>query len=162
MAPTTTTDAAGSGEQVRLRAATAGAAGRLSAEDAFDAECSTLPQADREALIKASVIEQHQHHHLQQQQQDHNDHHDHHHHHHHQHHHHHHSHAHADSAELHQLGAHTPILPSAIGTDFAFKRRIVWPNAIGFAVLHALGFWGLVLGAMNVPDWKTSVYCEYI
>ncbi|CAH1119190.1 unnamed protein product [Phaedon cochleariae] len=32
-----------------------------------------------------------------------------------------------------------------IGTDYNFKRAIVWPNAIGFLVLHALGFYGIYL-----------------
>lgn len=155
MAPTT--DVA---DQMRHRTRSTGnKASCLSPEDAFDAECSTLPLADREALIPTAPRDsghqqQHDDHHHQQP-------------HHHQHHHHHHEqHEHhtgvgADS-ELRQLGAKTPILPSDIGTDFAFRRRIVWPNAIGFMVLHALAAYGLLLTALSVPNWKTTLYCEYI
>lgn len=34
-------------------------------------------------------------------------------------------------------------LPSDIGTDYDFKRKWVWPNLIGFILLHILGFYGI-------------------
>lgn len=37
-------------------------------------------------------------------------------------------------------------LPSKIGTDPNFKRKIVWFNVIGFAFLHAAALYGLYLG----------------
>lgn len=32
-----------------------------------------------------------------------------------------------------------------LGTDFSFKREIVWKNAIGFLALHLLAVYGLYL-----------------
>lgn len=37
------------------------------------------------------------------------------------------------------------LLPSEIGTDYNFKRKIVWFNAIGFLILHIMAFTGLYL-----------------
>lgn len=119
---------------------------RLNAEDTFDAECSTLPRATREALIGAhgandlepnSANPQPQ----QGQQPDDGRHDD-------------------DDApsSLHALGAKTPILPSDIGTDYDFKRQIVWSNAIGFLVLHLCCLYGCYLTVTGVPDWKTTLY----
>lgn len=34
------------------------------------------------------------------------------------------------------------LLPQDIGTDYTFKRKIVWFNAIGFLVLHLLALYG--------------------
>ncbi|GJQ69109.1 hypothetical protein Trydic_g6273 [Trypoxylus dichotomus] len=36
-------------------------------------------------------------------------------------------------------------LPSDIGTDYNFKRKWVWPNLIGFILLHILGFYGIYM-----------------
>lgn len=36
-------------------------------------------------------------------------------------------------------------LPKEIGTDYSFKRQIVWPNAIGFLMLHLAGLVGLLM-----------------
>lgn len=38
-----------------------------------------------------------------------------------------------------------PQLPKDIGTDYNFKRKIVWKNVAGFIVLHAAAFYGLYL-----------------
>lgn len=36
-------------------------------------------------------------------------------------------------------------LPAEIGTDYSFKRDIVWKNALGFLVLHLTALYGLYL-----------------
>lgn len=36
-------------------------------------------------------------------------------------------------------------LPAEIGTDYDFKRDIVWKNALGFLALHLAGLYGLYL-----------------
>lgn len=36
-------------------------------------------------------------------------------------------------------------LPKEIGTDYTYKRRVVWFNAIGFLILHLCGFVGLFM-----------------
>ncbi|GLV32015.1 Desaturase 1 [Carabus blaptoides fortunei] len=40
-------------------------------------------------------------------------------------------------------------LPTEIGTDYTYKRQIVWFNAIGFLVLHLIGAYGLILGVTS-------------
>lgn len=63
--------------------------------------------------------------------------------------------------KLKEIGSKTPILPSEIGTDFSFKRDIVWPNAIGFALLHICAAIGCLLCIFNISDPRTTAYCEY-
>lgn len=131
------------------------------AADAFDTECSTLSPADRKALIGETALKLDQHNNQPLHRQNDHDHHQHSHHHH--HHHDHYEHPHPDDVadtRLQAIGAKTPIMPSDIGTDYAFQRQIVWSNAIGFAVLHALAVYGLVLTVMNYPLFKTTLYCE--
>lgn len=36
-------------------------------------------------------------------------------------------------------------LPAEIGTDYDFKRSVVWKNALGFLVLHLLALYGVYL-----------------
>lgn len=36
-------------------------------------------------------------------------------------------------------------LPKEIGTDYSFKREVVWFNAIGFLMLHLCGLIGLYM-----------------
>lgn len=36
-------------------------------------------------------------------------------------------------------------LPTDIGTDYTFKRKIVWFNAIGFLIMHLAAVYGLYL-----------------
>lgn len=60
--------------------------------------------------------------------------------------------------KLKEIGAKTPILPSQIGTDFSFKREVVWSNAIGFAALHLCAVIGVVLGLFLITDLRTSIY----
>lgn len=35
-----------------------------------------------------------------------------------------------------------PVLPQDIGTDFTFKRQIVWGNAMGFLFMHLCALYG--------------------
>lgn len=63
--------------------------------------------------------------------------------------------------KLKEIGAKTPILPSEIGTDFNFKREIVWSNAIGFLVLHICALVGIGLGMFGYADYRTLIYCKY-
>lgn len=60
--------------------------------------------------------------------------------------------------KLKEIGAKTPILPSQIGTDFNFKREVVWSNAIGFAALHLCAVIGVILGLFLITDIRTSIY----
>lgn len=70
---------------------------------------------------------------------------------------------HADTLKtLKDVGAKTPILASEIGTDFAFKRKIVWPNALGFLILHSLAAVGIYLVCSGQTKFYTVLYSEYI
>lgn len=60
--------------------------------------------------------------------------------------------------KLKEIGAKTPILPSEIGTDFNFKREVVWPNAIGFFVLHLCALIGVVITLLRMVDIRTTLY----
>lgn len=62
--------------------------------------------------------------------------------------------------KLKEIGAKTPILPSQIGTDFSFKREIVWKNAIGFLALHICAVIGVVIGLLGYPKLYTHIYSE--
>ncbi|XP_001658411.2 delta(9)-fatty-acid desaturase fat-7 [Aedes aegypti] len=64
--------------------------------------------------------------------------------------------------KLKDIGSHTPILPSEIGTDFNFKREIVWKNVIGFALLHICGWIGLHLAFWRYCDWRTTLYTGWL
>lgn len=46
-----------------------------------------------------------------------------------------------------------------IGTDLSFKHKIVWKNAIGFAILHILALYGLYLCKHAQP--LTIFWCKY-
>lgn len=63
--------------------------------------------------------------------------------------------------KLQEFGAKTPILPSQIGTDFSFKREVVWKNAIGFLLLHICAVIGVVIGILGHAKGYTLLYCEY-
>lgn len=63
--------------------------------------------------------------------------------------------------KLKEVGIKTPILPSQIGTDFNFKREIVWKNAIGFLLLHICAVIGLFLSLLGYAKFYTVLYCEY-
>ncbi|XP_044728784.1 (11Z)-hexadec-11-enoyl-CoA conjugase-like [Chrysoperla carnea] len=41
---------------------------------------------------------------------------------------------------------YSKMLPAEIGTDWSFKREIVWFNAIGFLILHLAAIYGFYLG----------------
>lgn len=63
--------------------------------------------------------------------------------------------------KLKEIGAKTPILPSEIGTDFNFKRKIVWSNAIGFLILHICALIGVLLVMFGQTKLYTVIYSEY-
>lgn len=63
--------------------------------------------------------------------------------------------------QLKEFGAKTPILPSQIGTDFNFKRKVVWKNTIGFLLLHICAVIGVVIAARGHAKGYTLLYCEY-
>lgn len=68
----------------------------------------------------------------------------------------------AELEKLKEIGAKTPILPSQIGTDFNFKRKIVWTNAIGFLLLHLCALIGIIQTVLFIPYIKTTMYCELL
>lgn len=51
------------------------------------------------------------------------------------------------------------LLPQEIGTDYTFKRKIVWPNAIGFLVLHLLALYGVY--RVGKAHWWTGLWGEF-
>lgn len=63
--------------------------------------------------------------------------------------------------KLKEVGAKTPILASEIGTDFAFKRKVVWKNAIGFLILHIMAAIGVGLVVTGRAKFYTVLYSEY-
>lgn len=62
--------------------------------------------------------------------------------------------------KLKEVGAKTPILPSEIGTDFNYKRKIVWPNAIGFLALHICALVGILMTMLGYSNYKTVIYSK--
>uniref|UniRef100_A0A182MAQ2 Fatty acid desaturase domain-containing protein n=1 Tax=Anopheles culicifacies TaxID=139723 RepID=A0A182MAQ2_9DIPT len=64
--------------------------------------------------------------------------------------------------KLKEIGSATPILPSEIGTDFNFKREIVWKNVIGFLLLHICGWVGLHLAFWRYCDYRTTLYTLWL
>lgn len=62
--------------------------------------------------------------------------------------------------KLKEVGSKTPILPSQIGTDFSYKREIVWKNALGFLALHICALIGVLLVMVGLTDIRTVLYCE--
>lgn len=54
--------------------------------------------------------------------------------------------------------SHSVQLANEIGTDFNFKREIVWFNAIGFLILHLAGIYGLYLMLTRTAMTKTGLY----
>ncbi|XP_055697530.1 acyl-CoA Delta-9 desaturase-like [Phlebotomus papatasi] len=65
-------------------------------------------------------------------------------------------------AKIKEIGANTPILPSEIGTDFNFKREIVWFNAIGFLLLHIAALIGGLLALLGYAKFYTVVYTAWL
>lgn len=63
--------------------------------------------------------------------------------------------------KLKQIGAETPIVPSEIGTDLKFKRKIVWPNAIGFLFLHIAALYGVGLSLFGYAKALTTLYSKH-
>jgi len=59
--------------------------------------------------------------------------------------------------KLRDVGGKIPIVSSQlIGTDFNFKREIVWKNVFGFALLHLAGLIGVFLAIY--ADVRTTIY----
>lgn len=54
------------------------------------------------------------------------------------------------------------LLPADIGTDFNFKRKIVWKNAIGFLFLHLLAVYGLIIQLLGYADFRTILYTTFL
>ena len=48
-----------------------------------------------------------------------------------------------------------------IGTDFTFKREIVWFNAIGFLLLMTTGVIGVFAAVMRYCLWQTTLWSKY-
>lgn len=53
-------------------------------------------------------------------------------------------------------------LPKEIGTDYTFKRKIVWFNTIGFIMLHICGFYGFYLSLTNNCHIFTTLWSKYL
>lgn len=53
-------------------------------------------------------------------------------------------------------------LMNEIGTDYTYKRPIVWFNTIGFLVLHMCGIYGVYLMLSGHAKFWTSIYCERV
>lgn len=51
-------------------------------------------------------------------------------------------------------------LPAEIGTDYNYKRRIVWANAAGFLALHLAALYGYYRCLFAQP--LTILWSEYI
>lgn len=51
-------------------------------------------------------------------------------------------------------------IPKVIGTDYSYKHKIVWRNAIGFAIMHLLALWGVVLFLTGHVKWQTIVWSK--
>lgn len=62
--------------------------------------------------------------------------------------------------KLKEVGAKTPILPSQIGTDFSFKRQVVWQNAFGFLVLHICALIGVLLVMFGYARLYSVIYSK--
>ncbi|XP_013173898.1 PREDICTED: acyl-CoA desaturase-like [Papilio xuthus] len=49
-----------------------------------------------------------------------------------------------------------------IGTDYTYKHKIVWKNAIGFLILHLLALWGLFIFFTGGVGIKTALWAFFI
>lgn len=67
----------------------------------------------------------------------------------------------AQLSTLKEIGAKTPISPSEIGTDFNFKRKIVWSNAIGFLFIHIAASIGVGMSLFGYAKALTILYSKY-
>lgn len=65
--------------------------------------------------------------------------------------------------KLTNVDEHSIHLNSEIGTDFNFKREIVWFNAIGLTVMHILAVYAFyLLFSLHPPNiWKTVLFGNY-
>lgn len=62
--------------------------------------------------------------------------------------------------KLTNIDEHSENLNSEIGTDFNFKRKIVWFNAIGLTFMHIMAVYAFyLLFKLHPPHiWKTVVF----
>lgn len=54
-----------------------------------------------------------------------------------------------------------PLLPSQIGTDYNYKHKIVWFNAIGFLYLHLVAVYGVYLCLTGRAHILTTIWSKY-
>ncbi|CAK1579265.1 unnamed protein product [Parnassius mnemosyne] len=50
------------------------------------------------------------------------------------------------------------VLARVIGTDYTYRHKIVWKNAIGFLILHMLAIWGLFIFITGGVSLKTMLW----
>ncbi|CAK1579264.1 unnamed protein product [Parnassius mnemosyne] len=56
-----------------------------------------------------------------------------------------------------------PHVPArVIGTDYTYRRKIVWKNAIGFLILHILAVWGFFIFVRGGVSLKTLLWISVI
>ncbi|KAJ8718946.1 hypothetical protein PYW07_016502 [Mythimna separata] len=53
-------------------------------------------------------------------------------------------------------------IPKVIGTDYSYKHKIVWKNAIGFLIMHLLALWGLILIFTGYVKWQTILWIFFV
>ncbi|KAF7285848.1 hypothetical protein GWI33_009820 [Rhynchophorus ferrugineus] len=53
------------------------------------------------------------------------------------------------------------LLPAEIGTDYSFKREIVWTNAMGFLLLHLVALYGLWVMVFHCM-WLTDIWAGIV
>lgn len=51
-------------------------------------------------------------------------------------------------------------IPKVIGTDYSYKHKIVWKNAIGFLIMHLLAAWGVGLILTGYVKWQTILWSK--
>lgn len=51
-------------------------------------------------------------------------------------------------------------IPKVIGTDYSYKHKIVWKNAIGFLIMHLLALWGVGLILTGYVKWQTILWSK--
>lgn len=49
-----------------------------------------------------------------------------------------------------------------IGTDYNYRHKIVWKNAIGFLILHLLALWGFGIVFTGGITWKTFIWSKWL
>lgn len=52
-------------------------------------------------------------------------------------------------------------ITKSIGTDYTYKHKIVWRNAILFLLLHIICATGTVLMFFGYFKWQSTIWCKY-